>query len=123
MPDDPTPDAAAAPPQLHAIERVEDAPDDVALFALAGELDLACAQELRGAMEAADGRRVVLDLEEVTFIDSSVLKELLRANARLSEGGHALVLVAPQQAVQRLLDLTRTGEMFTIAPDRDSALG
>jgi anti-anti-sigma factor len=111
---------------MHTIERVaEGVPDGVALIALAGELDLSSAGDFRAALEAAlaDGaERVVLDLDEVAFVDSSMLKELLRANAELSEQGRKLVLVAPQPAVRRLLDLTRTAEMFTVADDRAAGL-
>lgn len=114
-------------PRVHSIERVtEAAPPGVALLALAGELDLTSATELRAALEAAaaeGAKRVVLDLEEVAFVDSSMLKELLRANAHMRETGSELVLVAPQPSVRRLLDLTRTSGMFTLAPDRASGLG
>ena len=123
MTDDPTTQPGAGPPQVHAIERVDDAPEGSTIYSLAGELDLSCAEDLRAAIDGAGAERVILDLEEVVFIDSSVLKELLRANAGLTESGRTLVLVAPQAAVRRLLDLTRTASMFTIAPDRAAALG
>jgi len=64
----------------------------------------------------------VLDLTRVTFIDSAVLKELLRARAELSEKGVRFVLASVPAPVRRLLDLTRTSELFEDAPDVDSAL-
>lgn len=116
-----------APAPVHTIERVtDDVPAGCALIALAGELDLSSAAEFRGAVgsAAADGTsRVVLDLTEVTFLDSSMLKELLRANAELGQADQRLVLVSPQPPVQRLLDLTRTAELFELADDRAAALG
>lgn len=117
----------SGPPPVHAVERVtEGVPEGLAVIALAGELDLSCADDFRAAVEAAgqEGvRRVVVDLADAPFMDSSILKELLRANAELREAGVELVLVAPQPPVQRLLELTRTTEMFTLADDRASALG
>jgi anti-sigma B factor antagonist len=98
-------------------------PDGVAIVVLAGELDIAATAEMRGHVDAAAGRRgLVIDLAEATFIDSAVLKELLRANTELGRYETPVVLAAVPPPVQRLLDLTRTARLFTIAPDRDAAL-
>jgi anti-anti-sigma factor len=101
-----------------------DGPDGISLIALAGELDMAATPELRRHVDAAAGRRgVVIDLGEATFIDSAVLKELLRANTELARYETTVVLVRVPPPVQRLLDLTRTARLFTIEPDREAALG
>jgi anti-anti-sigma factor len=71
---------------------------------------------------ASNGRALVIDLAEVTFVDSSALKELLRAATELDRYETRFVLAAVPPAVQRLLDLTRTSELFTIAPDRAAAI-
>jgi anti-anti-sigma factor len=88
---------------------------------LEGELDLASAPELRKRFDEADGP-LVLDFARVTFIDSAVLKELLRARMELAERGVRLVLAGVPAPVRRLLDLTRTSELFENAPDVDAAL-
>jgi anti-anti-sigma factor len=64
----------------------------------------------------------VLDLAETTFIDSAVLKELLRANSDLARYETQVVLADVPPPVQRLLDLTRTAQLFAIAPDRAAAI-
>ncbi len=68
-------------------------------------------------------RNVVLDMADARFIDSSMLKELLRANTATREGGGQLVLTDVQPAVERLLDLTRVREILVFAASRDEALG
>jgi anti-anti-sigma factor len=88
---------------------------------LEGELDLASAPELRKRFDEADGP-LVLDFARVTFIDSAVLKELLRARVELAERGLRLVLAGVPAPVRRLLDLTRTSELFEDAPDVEAAL-
>ena len=102
---------------------VGDAPEGVTLLVLAGELDIAATPALRARVDAAAGARaVVLDLSGATFVDSSMLKELLRASAELSRYGCKFLLAGVPPVVQRLLNLTRTDGLFAVAGDRDEAL-
>ncbi len=64
----------------------------------------------------------MIDLRRVTFVDSAILKELLRARASLGERDAQLVLAGAPMPVRRLLDLTRTAELFDQAPDVETAL-
>jgi anti-sigma B factor antagonist len=99
------------------------APDGVALIELSGELDIAATSVLRSHVDEAAGLRgMVLDLSGATFVDSSMLKELLRASAELARYDTRLVLAGTPPVVRRVLDLTRTSELFTLAEDRDAAL-
>jgi anti-anti-sigma factor len=99
------------------------APDGVRCLLLRGELDMVAAAELRRRLDGAAGARgLVLDLGEAAFVDSAGLKELLRANQELEREGTRLVLASVPQHLQRLLDLTRTAELFAVAGDRDDAL-
>jgi anti-anti-sigma factor len=98
-------------------------PAGVVTVVLAGELDMAASSAVRSRVDAAAGLRgLVIDLEGATFIDSSMLKELLRAGAELARYETRLVLAAVPPTVRRLLELTRTTELFTIAADRAEAL-
>ena len=98
------------------------APEGIALVELSGELDIAATSEVRSCVDAAaGGRGLVLDLSRATFVDSSMLKELLRASAELARVNTVLVLVGVPATVRRLLELTRTAEMFTLAEDRARA--
>jgi len=98
------------------------APEGVLVVELSGELDIAATSEVRSCVDAAAGRRgLVLDLSGATFVDSSMLKELLRAGAELARLNTRMVLAGVPPTVRRLLDLTRTAEMFTLAEDRARA--
>lgn len=98
-------------------------PEGIEVVALAGELDIAATSEVRSRVEEAAARRaLVLDLSGATFLDSSMLKELLRANAELDRSETQLVLAGIAPAVRRVLELTRTTELFTVADDRAAAL-
>jgi anti-sigma B factor antagonist len=95
----------------------------VRILGLEGELDLAAAPRLRARVdETESGRALVLDLSRATFIDSAVLKELLRARAELAERDVRLVLAGVAPPVRRLLDLTRTSELFEDAATVDEAV-
>jgi anti-sigma B factor antagonist len=99
------------------------APDGIAVVELTGELDIAATSEVRSRVdEAVVLRALVLDLAGATFLDSSMLKELLRANAELDRYDTQLVLAGIAPAVRRVFELTRTTELFTIADDRAAAL-
>lgn len=104
-------------------DRDERREDGIAVLALEGELDLAVAPRVRARIEhAADGRALVIDLRGVTFVDSAALKELLRARTELPARDVRLVLAGVPPPVRRLLDLTRTSQLFEEAPDVDAAL-
>jgi anti-sigma B factor antagonist len=98
-------------------------PDGISTVVLAGELDMAATPALRTRVDSAAGSRgLVIDLTGATFIDSSMLKELLRASGELERYETRLVLAGVASPVRRLLDLTRTAELFTLADDRAAAL-
>jgi anti-anti-sigma factor len=92
------------------------------VIALEGELDIAAAPELRMRFDDFQGPTLVVDFTRTTFIDSAVLKELLRGRVELAGRGVRLVLAAVPPPVRRLMDLTRTFELFEDAPDLDTAL-
>jgi anti-sigma B factor antagonist len=127
--DDPQDRREAATIDVHGIRPpaayglVPRPPDDgVTVLEAHGELDLAAAPLLREHVDRADGTAVVLDLSGVSFIDSAVLKELLRARAELAARDVRLVLAGVPRPVRRLLDLTRTSELFDDAPDAETAV-
>src|SRR5215211_4079885 len=98
-------------------------PDGIAVVQLDGELDIAATSAVRSRVDEAVGRRaLVLDLAGATFVDSSMLKELLRAGAELDRFETRLVLAGISPAVRRVLELTRTTDLFTLADDRAAAL-
>jgi len=63
--------------------------------------------------------RLLIDLKEVRFIDSSGLGALLSGykNANLHQG--SLVLVGPQPRVKSMFELTRLNRVFEIYQDVD----
>jgi anti-sigma B factor antagonist len=112
------------PPAAFRMEAVP-APEGVALLVMAGEIDLATSGGFRDHVDSAldrGARGFVVDLAEVTFMDSTMLRELLRAHHDLVGAGGRLVLAAVGAPVARLLELTGTDGVFTIVADRPGAV-
>ncbi len=108
------------------LERVEPPPrDGVEVLELAGELDLAVHDRFRDLVDAgveAKPSLVVADVAEVEFMDSTMLREVLRAHRTLEDAGGRFVVAGAQPAVTRLLELTGTPEVRSLAGSRDEAL-
>jgi anti-anti-sigma factor len=108
------------------IERISPPPSDgVVLLAFAGELDLAMHERFHALVDEvlAEGPSlVVADLTAAEFMDSTMLRELLRAHSSLDEAGSRLVVAGPQAPVRRLLELTGTDDLLTVAETREQAL-
>ncbi len=80
-------------------------PDDSG-FRLVGELDLATAPLLQRELQAAEGSgELVLELDELTFMDSSGCSALTN-HLRTAGDGTSLVLVNPTPAVTRTLEVS-----------------
>lgn len=85
------------------------------LVAVDGQIDSHTAVGLDDALaEIAADRNVSVDLSAVSFIDSSGLRVLVRAEKRHSGGGGALTLLSPSEAVARLLEITGLATELTI---------
>lgn len=81
---------------------------------------LAFKETMRGVIEDSAGD-IVLDLECVTFIDSSGLGALV-ATYKLLTPERGLVLVGMTPAVMKVFELTRMDTIFRMYPTRTEAL-
>jgi anti-sigma B factor antagonist len=81
-------------------------------FRLRGELDMATAGDLSELLKTAVERTdpLVLDLSEVSFMDSSGLRALLEGAGLPKESG-PLVILDPSPQVRRVLDISIPGGM------------
>jgi anti-sigma B factor antagonist len=96
-------------PKPGSLEISSTSVDGAIRVSLRGELDLASARQMEehfASIEEQSPSRVVVDLAGLAFIDSSGLRVLLLADARASERGYELVLLAGQEPVQRVFEMT-----------------
>jgi anti-anti-sigma factor len=98
--------------------------DGAVVVRLAGELDLHDAPEVRDALAGAIGEApalVVVDLAEVTFVDSTTLGVFVEARKRLDTA--PLALAAPGPEVMRALRVTGLDRHFELRGSVQEALG
>ena len=96
---------------------VADLGRSVFAVAVGGEIDLATAPDLKGALgDAIDGggRRVLVDLSEATFIDSTTLGVLMGAVKRLRPLGGELAIACVDVNIRKIFELTLLDRIFAI---------
>ena len=98
-----------------------------AVVALVGEHDAYSSQRLENELTALldEGLRIVVDLRDASFIDSTTLGVLLSARKRAERSGLGFVLVLPPEEhaqVNHILELTRLGRAFASFTSLDEGL-
>jgi anti-sigma B factor antagonist len=87
------------------------------VLSVAGEIDLAVAgrfAEELGSLVGGDSGNGVVDLSGVEFIDSSGIRELLKAKGTAQTAGGDLVLLNPSPACRRVLEISGVWSNFTV---------
>jgi anti-sigma B factor antagonist len=87
------------------------------VLAVSGEIDIATAPSLREKLHSlfADGRHdIVVDLDEVTFLDSTALGVLVGGLKRARTDGGELKVVCNQPRVRKVFEITRLDSAFDL---------
>ena len=92
---------------------------------LHGEIDLNVSPQIASTfneMIQAKPPRVVVDLTDVTYIDSSGLAVLIVGMQQVKEYGGKFALVGLQNDVRSILETARLDQFFSTYPHVDAAL-
>ena len=95
------------------------------VVAVRGDLDLFTASELKAVLAQAIGSgriRIIVDLAETTFLDSSALGVLIVALKRLRSCHGDLAIVHRNENLTTIFKMTGLDQTFTILPTRDAAI-
>jgi anti-sigma B factor antagonist len=90
-----------------------------------GEIDLAGSRELGsqlGEVAGEPGVAAVLDLSQVTFLDSVAFGVILKAASRFRRQAKRLVIVAPPGPVLRIFELSGVSDRLALAETRAQAI-
>ena len=95
-----------------------------AIVTAAGEIDISSVTLLRERLFelAASSRYLVIDLDQVTFIDSAGLSALVGAANRAAAHGGSLHVVCTRPKIRKLFRLTGLDRRLPPAPTLDEAL-
>lgn len=88
-----------------------------AVVTLRGELDIASADELRRGLQAArraHGDHLILDLDELEFMDSHGLSVIINCHKAVTAGQGSLALTGARPIVRRTLQITGLDRRLTL---------
>jgi len=111
------------PPEFALTEDALDAERHV--VAVRGEIDLFTAPELKQKLtDAIEGgkTRIVVDLSETTFLDSTALGVLIGAVKRLRSRDGRLTIVNVDDNIAKTFEITGLDQIFPISATRDEAV-
>ena len=86
-----------------------------------GEGNVILRDKVRELLDAGN-QRIILNLRDVQFVDSSGLGELVKAHATVRSKGGQLTLVNLNHRISDLLQMTRLSTVFEIQPDEENAI-
>jgi anti-sigma B factor antagonist len=95
------------------------------VVAVKGEIDLFTAPDFKQRVAApidAGMSRVIVDLSETTFIDSSSLGVLIGAHRRLKLHGGTLAIVYANESIAKTFRITGLDGVFTLVASLQDAL-
>lgn len=101
--------------------------DSILILEITGEIKLGesagqVSAELEKILSDESVKGVILNMENINYIDSTGLGELVGYLGRFRDKGKKMRLVKPNRTVVRLLQLTKLDQIFIIKSDEESAL-
>jgi anti-sigma B factor antagonist len=98
---------------------------NVPIVAVSGEVDIYSAPALKDKITElirAGQDTLIVDLGNISFLDSTGLGALVEARAATSEAGGSLPVVCSQERILKLFTITGLDRVFTIHPSVGDAV-
>ncbi|MGA7275533.1 MAG: STAS domain-containing protein [Candidatus Udaeobacter sp.] len=92
---------------------------------LKGEIDLHVSPSVTASLDSMIEKkpeRLVVDLSDVTYIDSAGLAALIGAMQKVEGYGGKFLLAGLQETVRSIFEISRLDQVFQIFPDAEAAL-
>jgi anti-sigma B factor antagonist len=108
--------------ELGLVEREQ---DGWAVLTVSGEIDIATAPSLRERLHgllADDKHQLVVDLDDVGFLDSTALGVLVGVLKRARSEGGEVRIVCTQPRVRKVFEITRLDSAFDLFDSVDEAV-
>lgn len=97
----------------------------IAIGEMTGRFDALEAPKLSAWLDTASAQspaKIVINMTNVTFVDSTALSTLVKGMKRCRQANGDLVICGLQKQVKVIFELTRLDKAFSIHPDEASAL-
>jgi len=96
--------------------------NDAAIVQPRGELDVATVETLRAALDEVEhSGRLVLDLRDLSFIDSTGLHLLVALHQRACRDGFQLTLIAPAAPADKAIQVSGLGQTLPFVTAYDAS--
>jgi anti-sigma B factor antagonist len=115
MPSDVIPDPGVGAAQFSVDVRADGGAD--ATVVVRGDLDMVTAPHLSERAAEAASKNLVIDLSQVTFMDSTGLRALWTLRQNVTANGGRAMLRAPSSSVMRVLRTTKLDKVFDYVGD------
>ena len=96
--------------------------DGVMIFQVNGEINISTSPDLKKVFEKQPSKKVVVDLEKVTYIDSSGLATLVEILKRTKAQGGSLGLAGLSTKVRSLFEITKLDKLFLVFQNQQEAV-
>jgi anti-sigma B factor antagonist len=107
-----------------SLDVTTEARDGITLVVLGGELDIYTVASFRNDLDQLDpaSTPLVIDLSEVTLLDSSGLGALVSLLNRARAGDGRLGLICPHRRLRRVFEITGLRRAFVFGDDLEAVL-
>ena len=100
--------------------------DNIFIVKLSGEVDLYNANKLKDNifthLRNSTARKVIINLDEVTYIDSTGIGTLISVKQMISGANGELRLIHVTNSVKKIFELTKLNMLFKILDDEEAAI-
>ena len=86
----------------------------VSILQVSGEINISTSPDLRKVFEKNTSKKVVVDLEKVSYIDSSGLATLVEMLKKMRSQGGSLGLSGMSDKVRSLFEITKLDKLFLV---------
>ncbi|MEU0247288.1 STAS domain-containing protein [Streptomyces sp. NPDC006235] len=111
--------------QVGGLSVVATSTDGIRVLSLAGEIDHHTGDQLRRALDVTGAvrPRIVIDMCQVTFMDSTGINILIAAYRAVTEAGGRLRLAGPTDSILRVLQIVGVDDIIECHPNIEQPRG
>ena len=96
--------------------------EGVTVFQVNGEINISTSPDLKKQFEKQPSKKIVVDLEKVSYIDSSGLATLVEILKKTKMQGGSLGLAGMSDKVKSLFEITKLDKLFLVCRTQDEAV-